>query len=285
MEDIAYYKEQFASFKSMFAMTTKHLQKVQKELKEANDAMAQSVAYAEKIQAQMLPKWNPDDDIVKEHYMFIQKRDIIGGDFLYVKHLESVLVFGLMDCTGHGIPGSLLSMMGYNFLNDIILHKNVLAPDIALKLLDERIHEYFQSEKNSKVMNDGMDGILCVYDKESKQMHYAMAGRPLWIKQNNTWEKIRPDQNAIGGSLSKTFVKHTINLEANDEVFIFSDGLSDQFGGSRNKKFLTKRILQHLLSNEELNIKEKGEKLKNEIIKWKGKNEQTDDISYLSIRF
>lgn len=112
-----------------------------------------------------------------------------------------------------------------------------------------------------------------------------MAGRPIWIKKGGNWKKIRPDQNAIGGSLSQSFIGHCITIDKLDEVFLFSDGLSDQFGGKRNKKFLTKRIMNHLKENDGLGIKKKGELLKNSILEWKGDLEQTDDISYISIQF
>lgn len=170
MEDIQYYKEQLESFKDMFAMTTRHLQRTQNELKEANEAIAQSVSYANRIQSQIIPKLELDNQFFNDFYFFLSQRDNIGGDFLFAKKVENTIVFGLMDCTGHGIPGALLSIMGFNFLNDIVQYNKITSPEIALKKLDEKVHAFFETKNRKKLMQDGMDGILCSYNLENKEL-------------------------------------------------------------------------------------------------------------------
>ena len=278
-ENVAYYKEQLSSIKQMFSMTTKHLQEVQDELKEKNNNISQSVAYAQKIQSQMLPSFTPK--VFQETYGFVKQRDLIGGDFIYYSTSQDKVIFGLMDCTGHGVPGALLSMMGYNFINDIIHSKHILEPAALLKELDRKFHHYFSHHADEKVMRDGMDGVICTFDQKTKILHYSMAGRPLWFKQNGVWEKHRPDRNSIGGAFNASFVEHQLDCTHPTEVFVFSDGLSDQFGGENDKKFLTKRILQHLKKYDSLNVQGIAEKLNQTIEEWMGDNNQTDDIAYL----
>jgi serine phosphatase RsbU (regulator of sigma subunit) len=281
-ESTAYYKEQLNSIKQMFSMTTKHLQEVQDELKEKNNNISQSVAYAQKIQSQMLPTFAPK--VFQETYGIVKQRDLIGGDFIYYSTLKDKVIFGLMDCTGHGVPGALLSMMGYNFINDSVHSKQILNPAELLKEIDRKFHHYFSHHADEKVMRDGMDGIMCVYNQQTNTLHYSMAGRPFWSKQNGRWEKHRPDRNSIGGAFSSAFVEHEVKCDETTEVFLFSDGLSDQFGGENDKKFLTKRIMQHLKKHDKLRVQEKAKKLNQTIEEWMGDNKQTDDIAYLLIK-
>lgn len=283
MKDAYYYKEQLESLKEMFAMSTNHLQRLQSELEEKNKSISQSVDYAEKIQSQMVPSIKTRNCQLKDVFYYLRQRDKIGGDFIYLSENENSIVFGLMDCTGHGIPGALLSMMGFNFINEIV-HKNIhWLPNKILEELDKRFHQYFSQNQEAEVLRDGMDGILCSFKKAEKKLHYSMAGRPFWFQQNGAWQKHRPDRNSIGGSRYSSFKSHTLDINDGLEVFLFSDGLSDQFGGENDKKFLTKRILKHLEETSDIDLSKKGKVLAQKIEKWKGNNDQTDDISYLSV--
>lgn len=284
MEEISYLKEQLSSLKQMFTMTTNHLQILQEQLASKNNAINESVAYAENIQNQLLPTKKMGRCLFSEFEYEIWQRDKIGGDFIYLLEVENKVIVALMDCTGHGIPGALLSMLGYNFLNDLILQDKLFQPHHILDKLDLRFQTFFASAKESSI-KDGMDGIICVYDKAKSELCYSMAGRPLWYKQNNSWEKHRPDQNSIGGMQKKSFVRHQLNVAENDELFLFSDGLADQFGGPRNKKFLTKRLLEQLKNDKSLTLRNRNKNLNQKMKEWQGKEEQTDDISYLAIRF
>lgn len=278
-----YCREELESFKEMFSMTTNHLKNIQKELKQKNESIAQSVAYAQKIQEQMVPAIEVNGCSLKDIYYYLKQRDSIGGDFIYISENEEWILFGLMDCTGHGIPGALLSMMGYNFLNDIVINDKYYMPNKILEELDQRFRNYFSLNKSTEPLQDGMDGIICGFHKQKKILYYSMAGRPLWYKQDNLWKKHRPDRNSIGGLRKSNFTLHELNLKNGLEFFIFSDGLSDQFGGPKNKKFLAKRIMDHLKSMQHYSLSEKGEKLSATIENWKQDYEQTDDISFLSV--
>lgn len=290
MKDTQYYKEQLTSLKDMFARTTDHMQKLQDELKVAKDrleesqeSMNQSIAYAKKIQEHLLPiafKNCVFDELCFDVY----QRDQIGGDFVYVSEKQDRIYFGLMDCTGHGIPGALLTMMGYNFLSEIILSNTPQAANKVMQALDDKFQSFFSQKYGRDQMRDGMDGVLCSYDINTHKLQYCMAGRPFWAKTNGKWFKHRPDRNSIGGSNDSNFKLHELTLKKGDEIFLFSDGLTDQFGGPKNKKFLTKRLYTHLNNDNFLNLKSKVDSLKQKLNDWQGDEEQTDDIAYIAIK-
>lgn len=291
MEEVQYYKEQLSSLKDMFSRTTEHMQKLQNELINAknhleatNLSLNQSIAYAEKIQNHLLPT-NYSNCAFSELYFDVIQRDQIGGDFVFITEDDNRIYFAIMDCTGHGIPGSLLTMMGYNFLNEAINPNSNQTANQILKKLDEKFQLFFKTKEGKTQLHDGMDGVLCIYDTQSGILQYSMAGRPFWAKINKQWFKQRPDRNSIGGHSISDFEIHEIKIEKGDEIFLFSDGLTDQFGGENNKKFLTKRLFAHLNDDNFINLKDKVDALMLKLKEWQGDEEQTDDMAYLAIKF
>ncbi len=290
-KDLNYYKEMVAALKDMLHRTTTHLQSIQTkleitngELRRINQEHLQSINYAEGIQRNLLPDKSAFDDYFTESFAFVKQREAIGGDMIFARTLGEYLVFGLMDCTGHGIPAALISMMGYTFLHRILHPKNAFSPGTIINELDTQFREFFRAKGSEKLTMDGMDGILCAYHRPGRLLKYTMAGRPLWYKSNGEWERIRPDRNSIGGSVIRSFKCKTLELKENDELFLFSDGLPDQFGGPKDKKFLTKRIQNILEDNPVETLTQKIEKLKSELDQWQGKESQTDDISFLALK-
>lgn len=275
----------------MFSRTTEHMQKLQDELKIAKDkleatnlSLNQSITYAEKIQNHLIPIKYSNCAFSEIHYSVIQ-RDQIGGDFVFIYEDEKRIYFAIMDCTGHGIPGALLTMMGYNFLNEIIISNDQLAANEILKQLDKKFQYFFSIKQGRDQIRDGMDGVLCIYDLTSKKLQYSMAGRPFWAKIKGQWFKQRPDRNSIGGHTISDFELHKVDVNKGDEIFLFSDGLTDQFGGENNKKFLTKRLFAHLNDDNFINLKDKTNSLLQKLEEWQGDEEQTDDIAYIAIKF
>lgn len=290
MDKEEYYKEQLSSLKDMFARTTSHMQKLQEDLKtakeqveESNNKLNQSISYAQKLQNYLLP-FNYNSCVFSELYFHVKQRDHIGGDFIYITEIDNKVYFAVMDCTGHGIPGALLTMMGYSFLNEIIIKNNSLNANEILERLDEKFNHFFHPKNRQQTMQDGMDGVLCIFNSKTSVLQYAMAGRPFWAKINGKWIKNRPDRNSIGGLTLSDFELHEVLLNKGDEVFLFSDGLTDQFGGERNKKFLTKRLYQHLVQDNFINLKSKLDSLLQSLTEWQGDEEQTDDIAYIAIK-
>ena len=286
-----FYKEKVDSLKNMMEMTTRYLEDVQqeletakKELEQKNKEFMQSVAYAENIQQNLLPETSKKYCSLTEFIPFVKQRDRIGGDMIFSKGDTDHLCFGLLDCTGHGIPGALISMMGHAFLSQMDEDTTKNDPAEMLNQLDEKVRAFFQNNKNQRFMHDGMDAALCCIDFEAAKLSYATAGRPIWIRQKNDWRRIKPNKISIGGKFMGKFENQKINISKGDEIFLFSDGLADQFGGPRDKKFLTKRVLRELNNKEVESFKERLSNLDTSLNKWRGKTEQTDDISYLAIK-
>jgi len=281
---IAFYKEQIYSLKDMMSRTTSYMENLKSELEKKNKEIEQSVSYAKNIQHNLLPQSLAFSRQFSEHYFEVKQRDNIGGDMVYAREVGDAFVFALMDCTGHGIPGALISMLGYTFLDRIVNPANAHSPALVLKGLDLQFRKFFSRGGNKGALNDGMDGIIGSYHKESKSLKYSMAGRPLWYCKKGKWQRHRPSKSAIGGLTNKSFKTNQLSLDEGDEIFLFSDGLPDQFGGPNDKKFLTKRIENFIKKNKNLNLIERFKGLVDEIAEWQGDTEQTDDISLLALK-
>ncbi len=285
-----YYQEQLDSMRDMMDRTTSYMEDLQQELKEAKKSLEErhvqiinSINYASKIQKQLLPDESIFEKYFSDHYWFISQRDTIGGDFIFVKEIEGVVFFGLFDCTGHGIPGALLSIMGHQLINEIFESKNDLTTSKVADSLNQLFTTFFANESK---LNDGMDGVICRYDPSNHLFSYTSAGRPVWMKRNGEWLKLSNSRSSIG-AMPKNNVYHSegFSLVDNDEMFIFSDGLPDQFGGPRNKKFLPKRIMSVLNNEKHVQLSDRLANLETVHKMWYSDTDQTDDISFVGVKF
>jgi serine phosphatase RsbU (regulator of sigma subunit) len=286
-----YYKEQLSSLKDMMQRSTAYMQKLQSELSEAKEQLEikhheiiQSVNYAKGIQDRLIPDLETFAPYFSEANFHLSQQGAIGGDLIYARERDNSLYFGLMDCTGHGIPGALISMMGYSFLDEIVKYGSKKTSGQVMEILNKHFVEFFESRNNEPKRHDGMDGVFFHYMPAENLLRYSTVGRPLWLKTAKGWEFIKSDRLSIGGGYSGEFKCHSRTLAPGDELFIFSDGLPDQFGGKRNKKFLSKRVRQVLHQNENLSVSQKIEEMVARLSKWKKGVEQTDDVSFLGLK-
>jgi serine phosphatase RsbU (regulator of sigma subunit) len=203
---------------------------------------------------------------------------------IYGKQKNDVLYFGLMDCTGHGIPGALISIMGYTFLEEILSQSEYLKPSEVCSELDGKILNLFRENKNSDMLLDGMDGVFCSFDLNTKKLTFACAGRPIWYCKNQTWKEVKSKGLSIGGDRKSHFVNEEVFLKDGDEIFLFSDGLTDQFGGEKDKKFLPKRVSKIIKDKKLLSLETRLSQLKNEHLDWKSQTFQTDDVAFLGLK-
>jgi len=257
------------------------------ELQEKNEDILSSIQYAKRIQEAILP---PVEEITKhftESFIFYQPKDIVSGDFYWfgVKNNKYILVAA--DCTGHGVPGAFMSMIGHNLLHQIIIKDEILDPAEILTKLDKGVIKALkQNEIDTK---DGMDLSLIVYDKKANTIEYSGAYRPLYLYQNKELTKVNADKFPIGGGnqivMNKEFTNHKIDINKGDTIYLFSDGYPDQFGGEKGKKMMTKRF-QHILQNAlEMEMNDQHEYVKKEFMNWKGNLEQIDDVLVIGIKF
>ncbi len=254
----------------------KELNQRNEEIKRKNMDITASINYAKRIQDAMLPIQKNIIAAFNDAFILFKPRDIVSGDFYWYAEKDNKIVITAVDCTGHGVPGAFMSMIGSELLSSII-GKETLQADEILQKMNEYVVAALKQEKTAN--QDGMDMALCVIDPENKQLEFAGAKNPLIFIRNDEVEYIRGSRNGIGGNQSDvSYEKHVINYESPTYFYIFSDGFQDQFGGEKNRKFMIKRLRNLLLEIHKLPGEEQKTILDNTIEDWMKDTEQTDDI-------
>jgi serine phosphatase RsbU (regulator of sigma subunit) len=266
--------------------------------------MTDSISYAERIQSAILPSDSRLNELLDEHFVFFKPKDIVSGDFYWIKEVQDHLVIVGADCTGHGVPGAFMSMLGITMLNDLIGDKCFDAPGAVLEQLRIKIKDMLDQEGNVKDQKDGMDMAIAILDKKTRMLHFAGANNPLYVIRNKALLngnhldpyfsteddnyqlfELKGDKQPIGVHWEETkFTNHTISLQEEDTIYIFSDGFVDQFGGDNRKKFKSVNFKKLLLSIQKESMEKQGEVLRQTYDTWRGANEQIDDVSVFGIR-
>ncbi len=251
-----------------------------------NKDMTDSIKYAHRIQQTILP--NPA--ILKNHFsesfIFYKPRNIVSGDYYWIKELGDLVYVAVIDCTGHGVPGAFMSLITSSILNESIdVNISQYSPAKMLEYLRSEIMSRF-SQNTTDQINDGLDISLICYDKQKSTIEYVNANRPLYIISNNELITLTSENVNIGGyaDLNSVIPSKTIHIKKNDLLCLFTDGITDQFGGEKNKKYNPARLRQFLLMNEHLPLDKLKEKLNDEISEWQGSYEQTDDILFIGLK-
>jgi PAS domain S-box-containing protein len=262
---------------------TQMVLKTSKIIEQKNKAITDSLNYAKLIQNAIIHKKETLEKFLPQSFILDMPFDIVSGDFVRVEEKRGKILVALADCTGHGIPGAMMSMIGCALFNDIVNYKQKTYPPVVLELLDSSLKEL---TKEAEAINDGMDVGFCSIDLNSMELNYTGAHRPLYIIRDNVLIEIKGDNLFIGRYMDneKKFTNHNLKIYKNDTIYMFSDGYVDQFGGKNEKKFSTKRFKEMLVSIQYLSMEEQGDYLKRAIIEWKGELAQVDDICVLGIR-
>ncbi|WP_338793936.1 7TM diverse intracellular signaling domain-containing protein [Bernardetia sp. MNP-M8] len=252
-------------------------------IEKKNQDITASINYAKRIQDAMLPSLEEIASIFPNFFVFFEPRDIVSGDFYYFKQINQKVIVGAIDCTGHGVPGAFMSLIGNDLLNEIVENKSVTQASHILDKLDEGITKVLRQTDTQ--VRDGMDAAFCVYDIETQVMEYAGARNPLIYIENEELKIIKADRQSIGGNLIKNqfnkkyFTNHILNTHETTSFYLFTDGFQDQFGGEADKKFTTKRFRNVLVEVSKLPFSQQQEFLKNTLKNWMGyTNRQIDDI-------
>ncbi|NOZ45870.1 MAG: tetratricopeptide repeat protein [Chlorobi bacterium] len=266
-------------------------------LAEQKQLITDSINYASKIQSAILPSKKQIDKLLPDYFILYKPRDIVSGDFYWIKKIKNQLIIAVADCTGHGVPGAFMSMLGISFLNEIVRKKEVAKPSAALeelrkqvKISLKQIPEGGNVSGNSKEyslsnVRDGMDIALCTIDTKSLIMEYSGANNPLYLIRDNELKEIKPTNNPIGIYIREIdFENREIQLYPNDVLYLFTDGYADQFGGTKNNKFYSSRFKNLLLNNYKKPMTEQKIILEENFADWKGNNFQVDDILVVGIR-
>ncbi len=256
------------------------------EIEKKNKDITDSIKYAKRIQTAVLPPDVPFEDT----FIFFRPKDIVSGDFYWLEKIHNKEMIAAVDCTGHGVPGAFLSILGHSMLTKIVREYGILEPAKILDQLDlEIINALHQKNvEGERIVNDGMDLALISYNHDTNILEYAGGYNPLILIRNGEIEEIKADRFPIGMTSAhetKKFTNNEIKVQKGDAFYIFSDGYADQFGGEEGKKFRKKNLKDLLLSIQDLPMKEQGEKLEQHILEWMRGYEQIDDMVFIGRRF
>jgi serine phosphatase RsbU (regulator of sigma subunit)/Tfp pilus assembly protein PilF len=251
---------------------------------EKNKAILDSINYAKRIQDAIIPDHDHFTGQFREAFVLFKPKDIVAGDFYWGKKLhEHLLIFAVADCTGHGVPGALVSIICSNALNTTVNELLLTQPAKILDSVNTIVMGAFK--KNNNEVRDGMDISICLLNTKTKQLQWAGANNPLWIIRKQELMEYKADRQPIGEHvIPRPFTNHTIQLEDNDALYLFSDGYSDQFGGETNKKFKSANLKKLFLKIKDEPMNKQLVLVKEELMNWMGNNEQTDDICTIGIR-
>lgn len=261
--------------------------KQREELSVKNKNIMDSINYAKRIQEAMLPSEYLFRKLLPDSFIFYKPKDVVSGDFYWVTEKENKIFIAAVDCTGHGVPGAFMSIIGFDLLRNITKEQGVENPSQILNLLNLGISETFSKHANESSIKDGMDVSLLVIDRNLKKLEYSGAFNPLYIARNNKIIDIKGNRFAVGkieGNESLKFDNHVIEYLENDMIYIFSDGYADQFGGPLGKKFKFRRFRHLLLTICSLSLNKQRNFLEENFDSWKGQLEQVDDILVIGIK-
>lgn len=266
------------------------LEKIGNELLEKNEKIehlyqdvTDSIRYAKRIQNSILPAESYVRTLLPESCIYYQPKDIVSGDFYWIKEKNGKVVVAAVDCTGHGVPGAFMSLIGSNILNILISEMGILDPATILTELHQRVIVALQKDFSDIKAHDGMDVSLIVIDKAAMNIQFSGAVRPLFhIRGQNLYE-IKGDRYGIG-SENPSFTTIDIKYEKGDAFYLTSDGYADQFGGAQGKKFMTKKFKELLLQMQTISMSEQRDILRQTIRDWRGNLDQIDDQLVIGVK-
>ncbi len=287
-------EESNVRLESEVADRTKEIEKQRILLKEKNDDFVASVMYAKRIQNAVLSNEKKFKSILPDSFVMFRPKDIVSGDFYWVETIPStkiwpqgLTVYATADCTGHGVPGALVSIIGNNMLKLGKLDEKVQNPGQMLDFLNLEINEILNSEFVDENIRDGMDITLCAIDIATNELHFSGAQNSAYIVRSGELIELKGDRKSIGfidGDEVHKFSNQVFDLKTGDVIYTCSDGYADQFGGPKDKKFMSKRLKRLLVEIAPLSLVEQKERVESEFDEWRGNTEQLDDVLLIGLR-
>ena len=256
-------------------------------LEESHKEITDSINYAKNIQDALMTSKSYMDEILPENFVFYLPKDVVSGDYYWAyKNSKEDIFFCVADCTGHGVPGAFMSMIGTSLLNENIIENKLENPAEILGNMRTKIIESLNDGAAKTNNKDGMDMSLCKINFKKKTLEFAGANNPLIHISNDELENIKGNSQPVGLSVidNKPFTNHQIKLKKGDMIYIYSDGYQDQFGGPKGKKYMVKKLRTFLKEISKLTIEEQSVKIQEEFHGWKANLEQVDDICVMGLR-
>ena len=270
--------------------SNEQIRKQKEEIELQREKTLESIRYARSIQESLLLSEEEVQQYFPESFLLFRPRDIVSGDFYWVTEKDDLLLVAAVDCTGHGVPGAFMSMIGKTLLDEIVFTKNITSPAIILEELHLLLLETLHQNKEDSAQ-DGMDLNLCVIDRSAGEIRFSGARNPLVIVRNGELEVIKADYHSVGGRSLRPgadprlkFQEQTLVIEEGMYLFLFSDGFVDQFGGEEGKKFGQRPFYELLQGSQKRTVKGQKEKMEQALESWMGSQDQIDDILVIGIR-
>ncbi len=257
---------------------------------EKNKDITDSINYAKRIQSAILPSIESIQASLPNSFIFYQPKDIVSGDFYWVAEKGSRLIIAIADCTGHGVPGAFMSMIGNDILTQIVIEKGITKPNLILTNLHDGVRKSLKQDTSTSNTKDGMDIAIISFEINNfENVEFAGALRPLWIVKKDAKEitEMKGDKHSIGGAYSsdtREFTNHELKLSTGDSIYLTTDGYADQFGGEQGKKMMTKNMKELLLSIQAKKLDEQKSILEKSFSSWKRNREQVDDVLVFGVR-
>jgi sigma-B regulation protein RsbU (phosphoserine phosphatase) len=255
-----------------------------RELEMNNKLITYSIKYARHIQNTIIQLNSNIKKVIPEHFIFYRPKDIVSGDFYWFDTVKNYLIGAIMDCTGHGVPGAMMSMMGITLLNEIVRVKRIIKPNQVLNHLRDKIIESLGQKGIAEEVRDGMDGSVMLLDLKNKKIEFSGAFSSLYLLRKNELIKIKGDRMPVAFPKMRDFTNHELSLVKGDMLYFFTDGYIDQFGGPEDKKFNHNLFCELLLKIQGRKVMEQKEMLARVFNEWKGDSDQIDDVTVLGIR-
>ena len=280
---------------------SQELKKQQEELRHQKEEIISSINYAKYIQSSILPKEEQLESLLGEHLVLYKPKDIVSGDFYWISNIENKTVIAAVDCTGHGVPGAFMSMLGTALLNEIINKEYITHPGVILRRLRKEVINSLKQKGESGEQKDGMDIALCTLDLENMKLQFSGANNPLYLIRKSNLEKagilrcdlggddqlyeIKGDLMPIGiNDRMDNFTFHEIKIFKGDTFYLFTDGFPDQFDGRDSKKYGYRKFREQLIRNNSLTMADNKIILEKVLYEWMGDNSQIDDILVIGFR-
>ncbi len=257
------------------------------QLSKKNKDITDSINYAKNIQKAVLPDNKKFKKIFPESFVINWSKDIVGGDFYWMFEKDGRVVLAVVDCTGHGVPGAIMSVIGNNALNRVVIEQGIMQPGAILDALHQYIRNVLKQDRKGSNTQDGMDAALVMIDLNKSTLEFAGAVRPLIHVSEGNLTEVKGNRFSIGGFQmedKRRFTNQRVEFRKNDLIYMFSDGYTDQFGGEFDKKFLIKRLKEKILENQAKKMDMQNRMFENIFLNWRGKADQIDDVLLIGIR-
>jgi len=264
--------------------------RIEHEIQDKNKKIEDSINYAQRIQSSILPDIRTVREYLPKSFIYYKPRDVVSGDFPWFFTRGNDIYIAVVDCTGHGVPGALLSFVGYFLLNNIVDRDREIKASEVCDLLHFGVRKTLKQDSEEAEARDGMDIAFCKINPIDKELQFAGAHRPLYLLRDGELLEYKGDRKAIGGiphrkKEEENFTNYAIRYKRGDKFFFFSDGLPDQLGGPEDKKYSPKRIREMILENKDLPIEKYSNLFADDFEQYKGKGKQIDDVLLIGIEF